>query len=65
VLQHSLKSNVYIISGFNLPLIIDIMLADNATPIEEVISTSLDNAKEQMVYVNKLLTAQNKETGND
>jgi fructoselysine and glucoselysine-specific PTS system IIA component len=64
VLQHSLKSNVYIISGFNLPLIIDIMLADNATPIEEVISTALDNAKEQMVYVNKLLTAQ-KETGND
>jgi fructoselysine and glucoselysine-specific PTS system IIA component len=65
ILQHSLKSNVYIISGFNLPLIIDIMLADNASPIEEVISMALENAKEQMVYVNKLLTEQNKETGND
>ncbi|WP_426671865.1 PTS sugar transporter subunit IIA [Mucilaginibacter sp. McL0603] len=65
IVQHSLKSNVYIISGFNLPLIIDIMLADNASPIEEVISSALENAKEQMVYVNKLLTEQNKETGND
>ncbi len=65
ILQYSLKSNVYIISGFNLPLIIDIMLADNSSPIEEVISASLENAKEQMVYVNKLLTEQNNETGND
>jgi fructoselysine and glucoselysine-specific PTS system IIA component len=65
ILQHSLKSNVYIISGFNLPLIIDIMLADNASAIEQVISTALENAKEQMVYVNKLLTGQNKQTGND
>ncbi|MDB5137313.1 MAG: hypothetical protein JWP37_3916 [Mucilaginibacter sp.] len=65
VLQHSLKSNVHIISGFNLPLIIDIMLADTQTPIKEVIGFAIDNAKEQMVYVNKLLTTENKETGND
>jgi fructoselysine and glucoselysine-specific PTS system IIA component len=65
VLQHSLKSNVHVISGFNLPLIIDVMLADTETPINEVIGTAIDNAKEQMVYVNKLLTGQNKETGND
>jgi fructoselysine and glucoselysine-specific PTS system IIA component len=65
ILQHSLKSNVHVISGFNLPLIIDIMLADTETPINEVIGTSIENAKEQMVYVNKLLTGQNKETGND
>jgi fructoselysine and glucoselysine-specific PTS system IIA component len=65
VLQHSLKSNVHVISGFNLPLIIDIMLADTETPINEAIGTAIDNAKEQMVYVNKLLTGQNEETGND
>jgi fructoselysine and glucoselysine-specific PTS system IIA component len=65
VLQHSLKSNVHIISGFNLPLIIDIMLADTQTPIKEVIGTAIDNAKEQMVYVNKLLTTESKEKGND
>jgi fructoselysine and glucoselysine-specific PTS system IIA component len=65
ILQHSLKSNIYIISGFNLPLIIDVILADNSSPIEEVISASIENAKEQMVYVNKLLTGQNRETGHD
>jgi fructoselysine and glucoselysine-specific PTS system IIA component len=41
------------------------MLAGTETPIDETISTAIDNAKEQMVYVNKLLTGQNKETGND
>jgi fructoselysine and glucoselysine-specific PTS system IIA component len=65
MLQHALKSNVYVVSGFNLPLIIDIMLADKNTPVEEVINTALDNAKEQMVYVNKLLTSQNQESRND
>jgi fructoselysine and glucoselysine-specific PTS system IIA component len=65
ILQHSQKSNVHVISGFNLPLIIDIMLADTQAPIDEAIGTAIDNAKEQMVYVNKLLTGQNEETGND
>lgn len=64
ILQH-LRPNVYVVSGVNLPLVIDIMLADNTTPIEEVISTSIENAKEQMVFVNKLLTGQNGETAND
>ena len=64
ILQH-LRPNVYVVSGVNLPLVIDIMLADNTTPIEEVIGTSIENAKEQMVFVNKLLTGQNGETAND
>jgi fructoselysine and glucoselysine-specific PTS system IIA component len=65
ILQHAQKSNVHIISGVNLPLVIEVMLADAETPIDELISTAIDNAKEQMVYVNKLLTAQNDETVND
>ena len=64
ILQH-LRPNVYVVSGVNLPLVMDIMLADSATPIEEVISTAIENAKEQMVFVNKLLTGQNGETTND
>ena len=55
ILQH-LRPNVYVVSGVNLPLVIDVMLADNTTPIEEVISTAIGNAKEQMVFVNNLLT---------
>ena len=65
ILQHCLRPNVYVVSGVNLPLVIDIMLADSVTPIEEVISAALENAKEQMVFVNKLLTGQNGEPAND
>jgi len=65
ILQHCLRPNVYVVSGVNLPLVIDMMLADSATPMEEVISTAIENAKEQMVFVNKLLTGQNGEPAND
>jgi fructoselysine and glucoselysine-specific PTS system IIA component len=58
MLQHALRSNVYIISGFNLPLLIEVLMADAKTPVEEVITSAIDNAKEQMTYVNKLITVQ-------
>src|ERR1700733_13192950 len=45
ILQHCLRPNVYVISGVNLPLVIDVMLADSTAPIEEVISTSIKHAK--------------------
>lgn len=56
VLQFARKENVYVISGFNLPLLLDIMLADKDIPIVEVIETGIHNAKEQIVFINKLLT---------
>lgn len=65
VLQHALRPNVYIVSGFNLPLIIEVMLADINTPLSEIIEESIANAKEQMVFVNKLLTTENKEGQDD
>jgi len=58
LLQHALRPNVHIVSGFNLPLVIEIMMADANDPIEEVITSAIDNAKEQMVYVNKLISTQ-------
>jgi len=65
ILQHCLRLNVYVVSGVNLPVVIDVMLADADTAIEEVISGAIENAKEQMVFVNKLLSGQNEETAND
>lgn len=59
LLQHALKPNVHILSGFNLPLLIDVMLADQDTPVAEAIHSAIENAKAQMVYVNELLTAGN------
>ena len=55
LLQQALKPNIHIISGFNLPLLIDVMLGDAETPVDEVINNAIINAKEQMVYVSKLI----------
>ncbi len=56
ILRHALRENVHIVSGFNLPLLIDVLLSDTNTPAREIIETSISNAREQIVYVNKLIT---------
>src|SRR5664279_5847069 len=33
ILQYALKENVFIISGFNFPLLLEILLADPSTPV--------------------------------
>ena len=55
ILQFGLKENVYIVAGVNLPLLLDILLADPEIPVREVIETGLENARGQMVFVNKLI----------
>lgn len=65
ILQYARQSNVHVVSGFNLPLIIEIVLADTDTPAPEVIAEAIENAKQQMVYVNQLLVSQNEEDDND
>ncbi len=65
ILQFALKPNVYIISGFNLPLVIEVILADTDTPVTEVITEAITNAKEQMFYVNKLINAESKSPQHD
>ena len=57
ILQVGLKENVFIIAGINLPLLLDIMLADPEISINEVIETGIENAKEQIVFVNKLINS--------
>jgi fructoselysine and glucoselysine-specific PTS system IIA component len=57
ILQYAQKTNVHIVSGFNLPLLLDILLADTDTPVNEVIETGICNAKEQIVFVSKLMTS--------
>lgn len=64
ILQYALKKNVFIVSGFNLPLLLDILLSDQETPVNEVIETGIQNARDQIVFVNKLITS-NKENIND
>ena len=59
ILQFARKENVFIVTGINLPLLLDIMLADSDIPIPEVIETGIESAKEQMVFVNKLMNSIN------
>ena len=59
MLRNALRENVHIVSGFNLPLLIEIVLSDADTPVIEVIEDAINNAKGQMVYVNKLITLNN------
>jgi fructoselysine and glucoselysine-specific PTS system IIA component len=56
VLQATKGRNVHVISGFNLGLLIEVIMADIETPAGQVIEEAIANAKEQMVYVNKLMT---------
>ena len=55
VLQTALKKNVYIVAGVNLPLLLDIVLSDPETNINEVIETGIANAREQILFVNNLI----------
>jgi len=59
MLRNALRDNVHIVSGFNLPLLIEIALSDVDTPVAEVIEEAINNAKGQMVYVNHLITLNN------
>jgi fructoselysine and glucoselysine-specific PTS system IIA component len=59
VLRVALRENVHIVSGMNLPLLIDIIMADTDVPISVTIENALKAAKEQLVYVNKLINQSN------
>jgi fructoselysine and glucoselysine-specific PTS system IIA component len=56
---------IHIVAGFNLPLLIEIMLADEESPMEEIIENAVSRAKDHLVYVNKLITSTDNEREND
>ncbi len=63
--RFAVQDNVHLVSGFNLPLIVEVLLADAETPIDEVIQTAISNARAQIVYVNQLMNSSNDNSGND
>jgi len=54
VLRSTQNRNAHVVSGFNLALLIEVLMADTDIPAPEVIESAIVNAKEQMAYVNKL-----------
>jgi fructoselysine/glucoselysine PTS system EIIA component len=59
ILRYGLRENVHVISGMNLPLLIDIVLADPDIPLTDVIESAISIAREQVVYVNKIINKEN------
>lgn len=59
VLRYALRPNVHVVSGMNLPLLIEVMLASADTPVKEVIENAMNHAREQVTYVNTLINKEN------
>jgi len=59
LIRYTSGENVYIIAGFNLPLLLEVVLSDTDIPVEAIIEDILSRARDQMVYVNKLLQPKN------
>ncbi len=57
VLRSTQGRNVHVVSGFNLALVIEVIMAGADMAAPEVIESAIANAKDQMAYVNKLMTS--------
>jgi fructoselysine/glucoselysine PTS system EIIA component len=59
LVQAAAGKNVHIIAGFNLPLLLEVVLSDPGEPIAVVLEAAIERAREQLVYVNKLINLKN------
>jgi fructoselysine and glucoselysine-specific PTS system IIA component len=62
ILQQISSSNTHIVSGVNLPLLIEVVLSDPNENLQQIMDGAIENAKSQIVYVSQLIT---KQTQND
>ena len=46
---------VHIVAGINLPLVIEVVMADPGRPVKEVLAEAIGLARDQLVYVNDLI----------
>lgn len=61
VLRYTQGQPVHVVSGFNLALLIEVLMADVQTPAAEVIESAIVNAREQIAYVTKLMATNEEE----
>lgn len=59
LVQAAAGKDVHIIAGFNLPLLLEVILSDPEEPIAGILEAAIDRAREQLVYVNKLINLKN------
>ena len=51
--------SVHIVAGMNLPLVIEVAMADPETPVMEVLNEAIGMARDQIAYVNQLIRNNN------
>jgi fructoselysine and glucoselysine-specific PTS system IIA component len=50
-------SNVHVVAGVNLPLVIEVVLSDPGMPVAEALEEAVGRARDQLVYVNGLISS--------
>jgi fructoselysine and glucoselysine-specific PTS system IIA component len=65
VLRLTHGRNIHIVSGFNLAMLIETIMADPSEPIDEIVESAIIAAREQLVYVNKLMNSNEEPDTND
>lgn len=55
IMPYTLNENVHLITGFNLALLLEMLLLDEAEISAEKIRTILEQSKQQIMYVNDVL----------
>jgi mannose/fructose-specific phosphotransferase system component IIA len=57
ILMKSQQSNIHLVAGLNLPLLVEVVMAEPNIPIAEVLVTAITNAKEQIIDVKQWMAA--------
>ena len=49
------RDAIHIVAGVNLPLVIEVVLGDPETPVNEILMDAVVRARDQLVYVNGII----------
>jgi fructoselysine/glucoselysine PTS system EIIA component len=49
------RDAIHIVAGVNLPLVIEVVLGDPETPVNEILLEAVTRARDQLVYVNGII----------
>jgi fructoselysine and glucoselysine-specific PTS system IIA component len=55
---------VHVVAGVNLPLVIEVVLSDPEMPVAEVLAEAVGRARDQLVYVNGIISSLSNEGEN-
>jgi fructoselysine and glucoselysine-specific PTS system IIA component len=56
--------SVHVVAGVNLPLVVEVVLSDPGMPVAEVLAEAVGRARDQLVYVNGLISSLSNEGKN-